>query len=166
MSDNIIVNVEFLADKFGVDVRTIQNWAAYNGLPKNDRGEYPYLACLEWYIDKQKKDIEDLQKENPLTVARKEAIELNNQRKTLQLQKEQGSLVEKDLVEMAFVSIVKMLMRNVESIAPRLTKKLGGSAKELAIIREEIEDYKNLCANTPLNYFEDEFEQQLQEGDK
>ena len=153
------VNVEYLSEIFGVDIRTVQMYAKNNGLPKDERGEYPLVDCLLWFIKKQKDTIKDLAEINPLTISRKEAIDLSNQRRQIELEQKRNTLVEKDLVEMAFVTILKMLGRNADSIAPRLMKKLNGDAKTLAVIREEITEYKNLCANTQLNYFEDEFEQ-------
>ena len=157
------VNVEYLSEIFGVDIRTVQMYAKNNGLPKDERGEYPLVDCLLWFIKKQKDTIKDLAEINPLTISRKEAIDLSNQRRQIELEQKRNTLVEKDLVEMAFVTILKMLGRNADSIAPRLMKKLNGDAKTLATIREEIDEYKNLCANTQLNYFEDEFEQLNQE---
>lgn len=159
------VNVQFLAEVFGVTDRTIQNYVL-KGLPRDERGEYPFIDCLLWMINQQKKDIEDLQKENPLSVARKEAIELNNQKKRLELEKQQQTLLDAETVELVNISFIKMLMRNLKSIGPRLNKKINGDAKTLSIINQELEDYQNLCANTPLNYFEDDIEQQLKEGEQ
>lgn len=156
------VNVQFLAEVFGVTDRTIQNYVL-KGLPRDERGEYPFIDCLLWMINQLKKDIEDLQKENPLSVARKEAIELNNQKKRLELEKQQQTLLDAETVELVNISFIKMLMRNLKSIGPRLNKKINGDAKTLSIINQELEDYQNLCANTPLNYFEDDIEQQLKE---
>ena len=156
------VNVQFLAELFGVTERTIQNYAGI-GLPKTERGEYPLLDSLLWKIKNQAETITDLEKENPLTVSRKKAIDLNNEKKELELQKQRGSLLDAELVEMSFVTIIKMLTRNADSIAPRLNKKINGDAKTLDTIKNEIDDFKNLCANTPLNYFEEEIEQLNQE---
>lgn len=156
------VNVQFLAEVFGVTDRTIQNYVL-KGLPRDERGEYPFIDCLLWMLEQQKKDIEDLQKENPLSVARKEAIELNNQKKRLDLEKQQASLLDAETVELVNISFIKMIVRNLKSIGPRLNKKINGDAKTLSIINQEIEDMQNLCANTPLNYFEDDIEQQLKE---
>jgi phage terminase Nu1 subunit (DNA packaging protein) len=152
------VNVEFLANVFELTERTIQNYVL-KGMPKTERGEYPFIDCLLWLVKEQKEIIAAMDKENPLTISRREAIELSNQRRRLEIQEKENTLVNKEQVEMAFVTIMKMLVRNADSIAPRLNKKLNGDAKALSTIREEIDEYKNLCANTPLNYFEDEFEQ-------
>ena len=163
---NYNVNVQFLAELFNVTERTIQNYVAL-GLPKTERGEYPLLDCLLWLIKKQQDNIADLEKENPLTVSRKKAIDLNNEKKELELQKQRGNLLDAELVELSFATIMKMLIRNNKSIGPRLNKKLNGDATSLAIINAELDDFQNLCANTPLNYFEEELEQQLkQDGEK
>ena len=160
---NYSVNVQFLAEIFNVTERSIQNYVL-KGMPKNERGEYPFIDCLLWLIKEQREIIAAMDKENPLAISRKEAIDLSNQRKRVELEQKQNSLVPKDQVEMAFVTIIKMITRNADSIAPRLNKKINGGTKELAIIRDELDEFKNLCANTPLNYFEDEFEQLTQES--
>ena len=154
--------MEFLANVFELTERTIQNYVL-KGMPKTERGEYPFIDCLLWLVKEQKEIIAAMDKENPLTISRREAIELSNQRRRLEIQEKENTLVNKEQVQMAFVTIMKMLVRNADSIAPRLNKKLNGDAKALSTIREEIDEYKNLCANTPLNYFEDEFEQLNQE---
>lgn len=156
------VNVQFLAEAFGVTDRTIQNYVL-KGMPKDERGEYPLIDCLFWLISQQKKNIEDLKDENPLAVVRQEAIELNNQKKRLELEKQQQSLLDAEQVELVNIGFIKMLTRNLKSIGPRLNKKINGDAKTLSIINQELEDYQNLCASTPINYFEDEIEQQLKE---
>lgn len=149
------VNVQFLAEVFGVTDRTIQNYVL-KGLPRDERGEYPFIDCLLWMLDQQKKDIEDLQKENPLSVARKEAIELNNQKKRLELEKQLGNLLDRELVTMINIAQIKMIVRNADAIAPRLTKKLNGDAKVLSIIQEVINEFKIFCAETPIEYYQDE----------
>ena len=58
-----------------------------------------------------------------------------------------------------------MLMRNLEAIAPRLNKKINGDSKTLALIRDELNEYRNLCSDTKLNYYEDEIEKLLNEKD-
>jgi len=134
-------------------------------MPKTERGEYPFIDCLLWLIKEQRDTIAAMDKENPLTISRKEAIDLNNQKKRIELEQKQNNLLDREEVEMAFVTIIKMIVRNIDSVAPRLNKKLNGGNKELSLIREELDELKNLCAGTQLNYFEDEFEQ-INTGDQ
>lgn len=150
------VNVEYLSKLFGVDIRTVQLYAKNNGLPKDERGEYPLVECLLWYIKKLENNIADLQKENPLAVVRQEAIELNNQKKRLELEKQLGNLLDRELVTMINIAQIKMIVRNADAIAPRLTKKLNGDAKVLSIIQEVINEFKIFCAETPIEYYQDE----------
>lgn len=151
----ITVNVEFLAEVFGVDIRTVQNYHLA-GMPKNERGEYPLFACLMWQIKKLKEDIETLKTETPLKLSQKKAIDLNNERKDLELAKLRGDLLDRELVEQVNVTAMKMIARNIDAVAPRLNKKLGGDATMLSTIKQDLDELKTICASTPLNYFEDE----------
>lgn len=157
------VNREFLAEVFNCDVRTVQNYAKLYGMPRDERGEYPLFECLIWFIKKIQKDYDELSKDNPLTRARIDAIELNNQKKTKELEILEGKWLDAELVNLVNVAHAKMLTRNLEAIAPRLNKKINGDSKTLAMIRDELNDYRNLCADTKLNYYEDEIEKMLSE---
>lgn len=156
--NQIKVNREFLADIFKCDVRTVQNYAAIYGMPRDERGEYPLFECLIWFVEKQRKDIDNLSKENPLNQERLESLKINNAQKRIRQQRELGVLVEMDQVNFVLLSIIKMLIRNVEAIAPRLNKKINGDAKTLKLIRDEIDEFRNLCADTPMHYFKNEFD--------
>lgn len=158
MSDNyteIVANVEFLAENFKCDIRTVQNYAVA-GMPRNERGEYPLFACLIWRIQKLMIDNDTLAKENPLKLAQKEAIDLNNERKKLDLAKQRGDLLDRELIEQINVSTIKMIGRNIDALAPRLNKILGGDATTLAQIKKQTDELRNLCADTSFNYFEEE----------
>jgi len=152
------VNREFLAEIFNCEVRTVQNFAKLYGMPRDERGEYPLFECLIWFIKKQKKDYDELSNDNPLTRARIDAIELNNQKKKLEMETAAGNLLDKNKVEVWAITTIKMIMRNAEAIAPRLNKKLSGDSKSLSIIKSEIDEFRNFCADTPMKYYEDEFE--------
>lgn len=159
------VNREFLAEIFNCEVRTIQNFAKLYGMPRDERGEYPLFECLIWFIKKQQKDYDELSKDNPLTRARVDSIELNNQKKIKELEILEGKWLDAELVNFVNVAHGKMLMRNLEAIAPRLNKKINGDSKTLSMIRDELNEYRNLCSDTKLNYYEDEIEKMLNEKD-
>lgn len=157
------VNRDFLADIFSCDVRSITNYVSLYGMPKDERGEYPLFDCLIWFINRQKNENKELAENNPLNQARLKAIELNNQKKRLELEKQLGNLLDRELVTMINIAQMKMIVRNADAIAPRLTKKLNGNAKVLSIIQEVINEFKIFCAETPINYYEDEIEKMLVE---
>lgn len=162
MDNTNLVDVDFLARFFGKDIRTVQLWAKLESMPKEDRGKYDFVKCVKWRIDKLEEKIDELEKGDvTLYKLKQEYQRMMNEEKDIMLKRLNESLVEKDLVELAYVSMIKMLVRNADSIVSRLTKKINGDAKTLSLIQEEIDEYKNLCANTPLNYFEEELEQQL-----
>jgi phage terminase Nu1 subunit (DNA packaging protein) len=160
----ITVNREFLSEIFLCDVRTVQNFAQLYGMPRDERGEYPLFECLVWFIKKLQKEFDELSKDNPLTRARVEALDLNNQKKIKELEILNGKWLDAELVNFVNVAHVKMLMRNLEAIAPRLNKKINGDSITLALIRDELNDYRNLCADTKINYYEDEIEKMLSEN--
>lgn len=157
------VNRDYLAEIFSCDVRSITNYVSLYGMPKDERGEYPLFDCLIWFINRQKNENKELAENNPLNQARLKAIELNNQKKRLELEKQLGNLLDRELVTMINIAQMKMIVRNADAIAPRLTKKLNGDAKVLSIIQEVINEFKIFCAETPINYYEDEIEKMLVE---
>lgn len=157
------VNRDYLAEIFSCDVRSITNYVSLYGMPKDERGEYPLFDCLIWFINKQKNENKELAENNPLSVARVKAIELNNLKKQKELEIQENKWLDAELVTLVNITHDKMMMRNLDAIAPRLTKKLNGDAKTLQIIRDELNEFKNICADTPINYYEDEIEKMLVE---
>ena len=153
----IQVNVEFLAELFVVDVRTIQNYAKFNGLPRDDRGEYPLVKCLLWQIKKITEEKENLAKENPYSAARLESLSRENEMKQLRLKKMQGELLDEEQVRIAWVSEIKNIIRNIDSLAVRINKIYGGDSVQLAKVKKEIDDVKILISNTDIKYT-DEFD--------
>lgn len=156
----INVNREFLADIFKCDVRTVQNYAKLNGMPREDdqRGEYPLFECLIWFINKQRNDIVEVEKDSPLIRARVAAIELNNKRKQKELEIQDGKWLDAETVELVNIAHQKMLIRNLNTIAPRLNKQLNGDSSTLAKIQAELENYKKICSDTPMSYYKNEID--------
>lgn len=52
-TDEIVVNAEVLAKFFDCTPRRVWQFATED-MPKNDRGEYPLIECVAWYIRKLK----------------------------------------------------------------------------------------------------------------
>jgi hypothetical protein len=51
--DEIVVSAEVLAKFFDCTPRRVWQFAT-EGMPKNERGEYPLIACVVWFIRKLK----------------------------------------------------------------------------------------------------------------
>ena len=152
---DIPVNVEFLAEIFAVDVRTIQNYAKFNELPRNERGEYPLVKCLLWLVEKLKAEKENLSKENPLSLARLENLSRENEMKQLRLRKMQDELLDAEQVRIAWVSEVKNIVRNIDALAPSINKIYAGDSVQLARCKKEIDELKITISNSPLNLSDD-----------
>ena len=157
-----LVNVEFLAEIFGVDIRTIQNYAKFNDLPRDDRGQYPLVKCLLWLVEKLKQEKENLAKENPLNLARLENLSRENEMKQLRLRKMQDELLDADQVRIAWVGEIKNIVRNIDALAPRINKIYAGDSVQLAKCKKEIDDVKILISNSQLN-LSDEFDDLIEE---
>ena len=52
-TEEIVVNAEILAKFFDCTPRRVWQFAT-EGLPKNERGEYPLIDCVVWIIRKLK----------------------------------------------------------------------------------------------------------------
>ena len=142
------VNRDLLAEIFKCDVRTITNYVSLYNMPKDERGEYPLLDCLFWYINRIQKENNEQTINNPLNEARIKAIELNNEKKRIELEEKAGNLLDAEEVTLAFISTMKMIGRNIDALPPRLMKMLGGDAKMLSIIRDEINSIRIIIAET------------------
>ena len=154
----ITVNAEYLANKFSVTMRTIQLWAQNDGLPKNSRDEYPLIPVLEWMLARKDLELKKALEEDPEKLERAEAIKLQNERRRIELQKLNNDLLDRELVEQVNITFAKMISRNIDAVAPRLNKKLGGDATMLATIKQDLDELKTICASTQLNYFEEELQ--------
>jgi len=157
----VTVNRDVLSLIFKCEVRTITNFVTY-GMPKDERGEYPFIDCLIWFIEKQQRELSDQSFSNPLNEAKVEAIKLNNEKKRIELEEKARKLLDADQVTIAFTTIMKMIGRNMEALAPRLMKQLGGDAKMLSTIRDEVNALRTMIAETSpekvLDNYKNEFE--------
>lgn len=163
MNENI-VDVKFLADFFEKDIRTIQLWAKTEGMPKEDRGQYDLLQCCRWRVKKLEEKISELEKGDvTLYKLQQEYQKLRNEEKTLDLEVKKRNLLDREVVEMVNSAFIKLIIRNLNAIPPRLAKKLNGDGKMMQIIKDEIDDMLRTIAKTPINYFEETIETEISE---
>lgn len=52
-SPEAAVSREFIARILGVDVRSLKNFVD-EGMPKAERGRYPLLVCVQWYLERER----------------------------------------------------------------------------------------------------------------
>jgi len=159
----VTVNRDLLAEIFKVDVRSITNYVTLYGMPKDERGEYPLFDCMLWYINKIQKEISEQSINNPLNEAKIEAIKLNNEKKKIELEEKARTLLNAEEVTLAFVSTVKMIGRNLDALAPRLTKMLGGNSEMLLTIKNEINSVRTLIAETSPEDVLSSYNEQIEE---
>lgn len=155
-----IVDVEFLAGYFNKTVRTIQLWAKTEGMPKEDAGKYDIIKCAKWRIQKLEEKISELEKGDvTLYKLQQEYQKLRNEEKALDLEVKKRNLLDRETVELVNSVFLKLIVRNIKALAPRLNKKINGNSKTLAVINDEIDELLKSISNTPINYFENEIEE-------
>lgn len=155
-----VVDVEFLAEYFEKTPRTIQMWAKTEGMPKEDAGKYDIIKCAKWRIKKLEEKITELEKGDvTLYKLQQEYQKLKNEEKALDLEVKKRNLLDRETVELVNSVFLKLIVRNIKALAPRLNKKINGNSKTLAIINNEIDELLKSISNTPINYFEDEIEE-------
>lgn len=165
MNNSNLVDVDFLARFFNKDARTVQLWAKFDGMPKEERGLYDFVKCVRWRVAKLEEKIEELEKGDvTLYKLKQEYQKLQNEEKRLDLDKQQNNLLDAETVELVNVSFVKMIVRNLNSIGPRLNKNLNGDAKTLSVINTVLDEFKNFCASTQISYFKEDIKKQEEEN--
>lgn len=155
--DNYLVDTDFLARFFDKDMRTIQLWAKLEGMPKEDRGQYDFVKCAKWRIDKLEKEIDELKKGDvTLYKLQQEYQKLRNEEKALDLEVKKKNLLDRETVEMVNTAFLRLIIRNIKALAPRINKKVNGDNKTLDVIKNEIDVLLNAISETPLTYFEND----------
>ncbi len=143
MPSKNLVSVEVLAEFFGKDVRTIQLWAKNEGLPKEERGKYDFIPCVQWYISKLEKEIERLK------LGDETVYELERQNKKLSIQKKQMEIsqLEKTLIslpeiEELLVDMATVFASGLQTLKSKLAPKLVG-LEDMKTIQNIIEEETN-----------------------
>jgi phage terminase Nu1 subunit (DNA packaging protein) len=154
---SLIVDAESLAKYFYRDIRTIQHWAQYEGMPKEERGKYNIVLCARWRIGKLEEKIKELEKgDATLYQLQQEYQKLRNEEKALDLEVKKRNLLDRETVEITNTVFLKLIVQNIKALGPRLNKKLTGDANTLAIINAEIDELLKTISQTPLSYFEEQ----------
>lgn len=105
----MLVDVEYVANSFSRDVRTIQLWAndwkaKYNIEVREDRGKYNYVKCAECRIRDLEKENEILEKsgDEKLYAHQLKGQMIKNKEAEIKLKRLEGGLVEKNIALIAW----------------------------------------------------------------
>lgn len=139
-----IVDVTYLSYFFRVSDRRIQQWVN-EGMPREDRGEYNFVKCVDWRIKYLENKIEELQSgDEKLYQLKREGQALANRERELKLRKLAGELVILDDVKLAWVEEVKTFNKLLDSLQNKLDTAIGGEGKYLPIIAEKINEIRTM----------------------
>ena len=152
MENDNLVDAEILAKFFDREVRTIQHWSQVEGMPKEDRNLYDFVKCVKWRLQRLEDKIEELEKgDETLYKLKQEYQRMMNIEKDLNIKKLAGDLVDYNQVRIVFTGMIKMLMTNLEALAPRINKQINGDGVTLHKIKAELNEFRQLCSETPLD---------------
>ncbi|RMG78716.1 MAG: hypothetical protein D6707_09445 [Bacteroidetes bacterium] len=121
-----LVDVHTLAEFWGVDARTVQNYAdaRYENppLPREERGKYNFVKAMKWMYNRQKRKIEILENSGDEKL---HALKVNTQKvileeRKLKLRRLLGELVDADAVRIAWLTEVKYFEKAIDALVPKL----------------------------------------------
>jgi len=145
MNNSNLVDVEFLAQFFDKDARTIQLWAKFEGMPKEDRGLYDFMKCVKWRCEylEEKLNIAETSKDEKLHRLKVEGQKLANKRKAIELKQLIGELVPYDTIKLAWINETIMFRRNLQSAEYKISNQLDFLDRETRqrveqIVKKEI----------------------------
>ena len=148
----MIVTIKYLAEFFERDERTIHQWVAELGAPKEDRGAYNFVHFVRWRLKKLEAD---LQKEKlgdeTLYELQKEQTRLNNNMKQIKLAQLERQVIQTELVQAAWLTEVKMWVRSLDALAVRINQSIAGDRTTLNKITQEISKLREAIATAQLD---------------
>ncbi|OGU58288.1 MAG: hypothetical protein A2V66_03615 [Ignavibacteria bacterium RBG_13_36_8] len=135
MSEQInIVDVHFLSEFFGMDVRTIQNWAdkdkTYPNMPRLKKGEYDFLKCVKWrlqFLERENKKIKAAGEEKLVDIELQKEIK-KDKLEDIKLKKELQQLVDRKMTLIAISNVFKIINHYMESCRHELKRDTAGKS--------------------------------------
>jgi predicted DNA-binding transcriptional regulator AlpA len=144
-----IVDVETLAEFFGVDRRTINNWINRDGAPKpSEIGEYKPAEFIKWRLNFLQNRIIVLESgsEKKYEAELKGQI-LNNIQKELKIKRELKELVPLRIVKDAYVSDAIAFRNSLGALQNKLYLDLEATEEQREKIKDAIDDVRNQVGN-------------------
>ena len=173
-----IVGVAVLANLFGVTERTVQNYSdeekELHPMPKLGRGQYDFVACTQWFINKLKRDIQKLEQgDETLYKLQQDGQLLTNKDKAVKLLKSLNQLVLIDDVKEKWLSEIIIFKKSLNALKYKLAIELEGindKDERFRIISTDVDDISNQLAELDLekeDIDEDDFldDDEIQEKD-
>jgi len=164
-------DIKLVADFFEVDQRTIQNWVK-KGMPKNGRGEYELIACVQWKLKENETEIEILKEgggDETLRELRKRNVEADLKIKEEKLKTIRGEKLDVELVSVAWKNemlLVKKILNGMPGVAMIKLEGAETPEQKQKVIQDAVDDCLKQFAG--LDPFEDEKEiiKQLEDYDQ
>lgn len=150
--ENNIVNVEFLAQFFKKDVRTIQLWSQIsednkNPMPKIERGKYDFIECVRWRIERLEEQlyIAENSGDEKLHGLKVEGQRISNKERMLKLRKMMMELVPYDSARLAWLNETTIFRKNLLAVVPKICTAMeslapGHTTKIRQMVSEHIHD--------------------------
>ena len=140
-----IVDVHNLAQFWGVDVRTVQNYAdiryAQPPLPREARGKYDFVKAMKWMYEYQRKKIEILETsgDEKLHALKMRGQIIKNKKDEIALKRELGQLLDKKTTLIAWTNQINVIKNYLNSLKYDLTRDLEDIVdKEVFSLMKEI----------------------------
>lgn len=86
------VTRDFLARVIGVDVRSVTNFAN-EGMPKSERGRFPLLAAVQWYVNREREAARAGKGLNDLDLARQRKTSAEARIAEIELAEKEGLVI-------------------------------------------------------------------------
>ena len=144
---NSTVDVHVLAQFWGVDIRTVQNYAdaRYENppLPREARGKYDFVKAMKWMYERQRKKIEVLETsgDEKLHQLKMRGQIIKNKRDEIALKRELGQLLDKRTTLIAWTNQINVIKNYLNALKYDLTRDLETivDAEVFDVMRETIE---------------------------
>lgn len=143
--------LQILSDTFGVDIRTIQNWAdkyireGNQVRINNVKGQYDFILFTKCRHQEILTELDKIRRDKP-----QDALALKNtELKELQLQRELKKLIDADEVARAWTDEIQIIIANVDGIYPKMALMLDETQK--IKLREVTNKTKEKIAGTTLD---------------
>lgn len=133
---------QYLAKRFGVDLRTIQRWAAKELINRDNTDEYDLDSADLYFIEQLQDEIEKLKNANAdpdgnpqtrLTLAQCRKTEAEAALKELELEKAKALLIEIKEVESTLSHVLTTVKSRIAALPARVASQLSGMTEPRAI---------------------------------
>jgi phage terminase Nu1 subunit (DNA packaging protein) len=109
------VSRDFLSRMLGVDVRSVKNFVD-EGMPKSERGRFPLLGCVQWYLNRERESARANKGLNDLDLARQRKTSAEARIAELRLAETEGTLIPVELHQHRLRERLETVAGNVKSI--------------------------------------------------